>query len=68
MSIATEIIYLETELAAVRDKIAKLRHLKSIEEGSSASRFMTQYTSMKDLRKDEKDILTRLETLRGYAS
>ena len=67
MTIDEEIAYLESELSDTRAKITKVKHLKAIEEGSSQSRFSAQYTSLRDLRQDEYDIKTRLNTLKGYS-
>jgi len=66
MTIAEEITYFENEITETQEKIKKIRHLKSIEEGSAGSRFVAQYTELPTLRADEKSLKARLNTLEGY--
>lgn len=66
MTIDTEIAYLTSELTNVREKITKIAHLKSMEEGSSSSRFSTQFTELDKLEKREHKLMVRLNTLQGY--
>lgn len=67
MTIAEEIAQLETELTSVRDKISKVEHIKSFEEGSSSSRFATEYTPLQVLEDREYKIKVKLSTLKGYS-
>lgn len=67
MTIASEITQLETELVSVRRRMSKIEHLKSTEEGSSTSRFYTQFTEINKLENREHKILARLNTLKGYS-
>lgn len=66
MTIDTEITYLKTQLANIREKIAKIGHLKSTEEGSQSSRFSAQYATLKELEDSEHRLSARLTTLQGY--
>lgn len=59
-----EIADLEAELATVKTQIANLGIVKELEEGGGNARFRTDFVSNTSLYKREKEINTRLTTLR----
>ena len=62
-TIAEEITELETRLSDLNEKISKYEMLRATEEGSSQSRFMTQFTNIETIYKERDRTKTRLRTL-----
>jgi uncharacterized protein with PhoU and TrkA domain len=62
-TIAEEITELEARLTSINNKISKYEMLRATEEGSTSSRFMTQFTNIDTIYQERDRIKTRLRTL-----
>lgn len=62
-TIDEEIVRIEAELTALREKITKQEALKELEEGGAGARFRTEFTSIQTLYQRELQLETRLNTL-----
>lgn len=65
-TIADDIMRLEESLTIVRTQIEKHQSFRKIEEGSSSSRFSTEFTDVATLYAEERKISAQLETLYSY--
>ena len=64
-TISEDIAELEEELTAIKQQIKEQQQYKSIEEGSSQSKFKTEFTPINELYAERNAIKTRLRVLYG---
>jgi len=67
MSISKEITFLKSRLLSVNSKIEEHESYREIEEGSSSSRFSTQFTDIDKLYKERERIKVQLRTLEAQS-